>query len=399
MVKKTGVEPIQFTIEKKYLDILKNPNLFNEITITEFDKKIVGELNARRLIFLCSCGNLVENSQIASYNLLINDEAGTGKDYVTKNALSIWSDKILIYKTRISPTVLTYWHNSKIEPDWTWNGKILYLEDISEGVLNSDVFKVMCSSGSEATIVIEQKAVDIKINGKPVIITTTASAIPNPELIRRFAITNLTESKEQTKEIMYRHSEYAMKGLIPEYNIDITTSLNLLKKSSVQIPYATKIVQHFPKNHAIIRTLYPRFLDFIKASTVLHQYQRKLNQENFLIATEQDYEIARECIETIKSNKYMIPLTINQKKILEVLYENKDNPEITQIKGSLTKLHCIFNFMSLPALQTNLGILAKYGIIETYNTTDTWNRETLGYCLNKNYIENIEAVLPKFNKL
>jgi hypothetical protein len=140
-------------------------------------------------------------------------------------------------------------------------------------------------------------------------------------------------------------------------------------------------------------------LDFIKASACFHQYQRKIDNEGFIIAEGQDYEIARECIETIKSNKYMIPLTINQKKILEVFYKTRKNPEITQTKGTLTKLHSIFNFLSVPALQTNLGILAKYGIIETYTTEDSYKRETLGYALNRKYIDDFETKLPQFEKL
>lgn len=406
-----NTNPIQITkenIPQIFLDILKNSKIFDNITINEFNKKIVGELPARKLIFLNSAGRLVINCQVASFNTLINEEAGFGKDYTAKNTLSIWGDKILIYKSRISATALTYWHSADKEPNWTWDGKILYLEDISETVLNSDVFKVMCSSGSNATIVIEQKAVDIIVNGKPVIITTTASAVPNPELVRRFTIANLTEEINQTEEIMKRHSEFSEEGIVPEYDENITKALSYLKRKKVKIPYASKIVPHFPKNHAIMRTLYPRFLDFIKASACLHQYQRNIDEDEFIIAEEKDYEIARECIETIKSNKYMIPLTINQKKILEAFYKNyhkaivkndKGIPLAELLEGSLTKLSCIFNFLSLPALQTNLGILSKYGIIETYNTLDSYGRDTTGYKLNKKYIEDVESKLPYFKNL
>ena len=384
---------------KEMLSLLKNKTIFDDITKKELDKKIVGELLARRLIFLCSCGRLVTNCQIASFNVLVNDETGLGKDYTTKNTLIIWGEKIMIYKSRISATALTYWHSAENEPNWTWNGKILYLEDIGEQVLNSDVFKVMCSSGSDATIVKEQEAIDIKINGKPVIITTTASAVPNPELVRRFIIAGLTESKNQTEMIMKRHSEFSERGDVPEYDNNITIALSFLKPKKVKIPYASRIFGKFPQSHPIMRTLYPRFLDFIKASACLHQYQRETDNEGFIIAEGQDYEIARECIETIKSNKYMIPLTINQKKILEIFYKGKDNPVTEQIKGSIVKLHSIFNFLSQPALQTNLGILAKYGIIEVYSTTDSYGRDTLGYILNKKYVNDFETKLPEFKKL
>lgn len=385
-------------IPKQYLNILKDINLFNKIIKEEFDKKIVGEINARKVIFLCSCGRLVKNNNIASYNLLINDDAGSGKDYIAKNILEYLPEEQYIYKSRISPMVLTYWNNSTDNPNWSWNGKVFYLEDISENVLNSEVFKVMCSSGSDAVVLIKQKPITFKINGKPVIITTTATSIPNPELVRRFAILNLSEDKNQTKEIMKKHAEFCIKGIIPEYNEDIKKSLSFLRPYKVKIPYATKINEHFPDNHVIIRTLFPRFLDYIKASASFHQYQRKIDSENYILANEQDYEIARDCIETLKSNKFMIPLTITQKKILHEFLKSKDSGNF-KLKGSAMLLHSIFNFISYQALQTNLGILTKYGIIKTSYDTDKLNRESLIYSLNEDYITFSESELPHFKEL
>src|SRR3989338_2079953 len=91
--------------EKMFIirNYLENPDLFEEITVTELDKKIVGEIEARKVIFLCAAGGrLVENAQIASFNLLVNDEAGTGKDYVTSKTLEILPKEVYIHKTRIS---------------------------------------------------------------------------------------------------------------------------------------------------------------------------------------------------------------------------------------------------------------------------------------------------------
>lgn len=405
--KKSCNESVKLSeFEKELLQILKDHKLFDKITLEEFDKKIVGEKEARRLIFLCANGRLVENHNIASYNLLVNDEAGSGKDHICKNVLEILPKEQYIYKTRITPTVLTYWHNSEKEPEWSWNGKVFYNEDISESVLNSDVFKVMCSSGSNATVVIEQEAIDIEIKGKPVMVTTTATSIPNPELVRRFAIVNLTDSKNQTREIMKRHSEFAKKGKVPEYDEKLIESLKLLQRVKVKIPFADKIYKYFPDSNVIMRTLYPRFLDLIKASASFHQYQRKKDNEGYILAEEQDYEIAREGIETIKSNKFMIPLTITQKKILHKFLET-ENSERFSLCGTLSYLHSIFNFISRNALETNLGILAKYGIISTRIHEPTknevekskYNPNQIEYSLNNDYILAMEKELPHFKDL
>lgn len=389
------VEGVDYELVKpswQYMKYLGEPNLFNLITEIEFDKKIVGEVPARKVIFLCSCGRLVINSQVASYNLLVNDDAGIGKDYVTKNVLKILPKEVYIHRTRISPAVFTYWHNPKFEPQWTWDGKIFYPEDISENVLNSDVFKVMCSDGSNATMVIKQRAIDIKINGKPVMITTTATATPSPELTRRFVILNLDSSEDQTKLIMERHSKYKAQGIVPDYNLMITESLQYLKRYKVKVPFAEFIHTYFPSNNIIMRTHYPRFLDFICASTCLYQFQRKKDGE-YLIAEPQDYDIARECFLKICSNKYMIPLTINQKKIMACFEKDK------HLSGHAGNLHgSVMNFLSLPALQTNLGLLTKYGMLETKNAMMGY-KEVEVYSLSQNYNPNENLYIPTFDEI
>ena len=378
---------------------LMREDLFKFITEEELDKKIVREYGTRKAIFLCAAGGrLVENCQIASYNLLINDEAGTGKDYITGKTLEILPKEVYIKKTRISPTVFTYWHNSEYEPEWTWDGKVFYTEDISESVLNSEVFKVMCSSGSEATIVIRQRAIDIDIVGKPVMITTTATATPSPELTRRFEIVNLNESIDQTKEIMKRHCEYAMKGITPEYNSEITLALSLLERVKVKIPFADKLHSLFPARSLMMRTKFPRFLDFIKASTAFHQFKREKDDEGYLIAEGQDYDIATEVMKKLSSNKYLISLTRNQRRIVEHLDSMiKINPEYSESASKIREQ--MSNFISLPAIQTNLSIMSGYGIFSVKLEDGINGREIERFTINENIKDSDSIIFPSFDVL
>lgn len=386
-----GLDPENYKPSYQYMKYLGDKNLFNLITENEFDKKIVGEIETRKVIFLCSCGRLIKNCQIASYNLLVNDEAGIGKDYITNAVLEILPKDIFIHKTRISPAVFTYWHNPQYEPDWSWDGVVFYPEDISEPVLNSDVFKVMTSKGSSATIVIKQRAVEIDIQGKPVMITTTATATPSPELTRRFVILNLDGSEDQTKAIMKRHSQFKKEGIVPEYNPIITESLEYLKRIKVKIPFADLIDEHFPTKNIIMRTHYPRFLDFICASCGLYQYQRE-REGDFYLATGQDYDIARECFLKLCSNKYMIPLTINQKRILKV-FEKEPEPI------HVSKFHSENNFMTLKSMIYNFGILAKYGLLHSENAKDSYGRDIEVYSLSKAYNPNEKLEIPTYKEL
>lgn len=303
------------TIPVECLNELKNPNLLNNL-VEEVQQSVVGENNSITSILLATAGKDVENCQTASYNLIVNSKSGTGKDYTTGKVLDLWSSDICIKRTRISKTALTYWHNAKFEPDWTWDGKILVLQDIAEEVLNSDVFKVMQSDGSCATIVINNMACDIKVNGKPVMIITTAKSSPNMELLRRNSICQLDESEEQTKAILKQQAKNAIQGKVNKSNPKLKESLKYLRRVKVLIPFAESIVEQFPTKSLVMRTLFNRFIDYIKASASLHQYQRD-KKDSFILATGEDYDITREVFEHLTKNGNMIPITRDQQDILD----------------------------------------------------------------------------------
>jgi len=371
---------------------LKNSDFF-EMLVQETALTIEGEEAARRLILLCAAGgSLVKNAQVASYNLIVNDDSGKGKDFVVSHTLDILPKNRYVKRSRISPTVLTYWHQD--EAAWSWDGKVLYLEDISEGVLNSDVFKVMQSSGSHATIVIKNKAVDIAIEGKPVCITTTAQSTPNPELVRRNIILNLDSSKDQTRAVMKRQAKNKLKGCAKTYNSDLTIALALLERVGVIIPYAEEITEHFPHRHVFMRTNFPRFLDFIAASAALHQYQRERDTEGYVIAQQEDYDVARLCFQAVCGNREMIQLPLNQKKILAV-FQSKSN-----LRGSASVLMPELKgaIKSLITMQNHLHALVEAELLASCIEKDTLNRDIEVYYLPLDSQEKV-FIIPKLTNL
>lgn len=380
-------------IPDEYLEILKDKNLLDRMN-NELDKEIVGEKETRKVISLCASGRLVENHDLSSYNLMVHDTSGTGKDFTVSHTLCIIPKSQYVRRTRITPATFTYWHNGKLEPDWTWNGKVFYCEDISDSVLNSEVFKVMCSSGSETTVVIKQKAIDIHIEGKPVIIITAAAATPNSELVRRFAILNLDSTEAQTRAIMKRKSLEASEGIKNTYDERIIVALSFLKRVRVRIPFAVKIDKFFPEKNVIMRTNYTRFLDYIKASCALHQFQRQKDEKGFLLADKEDYEIARLSFLKLFSNKFMLSLTKNQKNIFDFFIKNPSE----EFSATEIKTKGIVD-LTLKSLIFNLDRLVGFKLLQQTRSTDSLNREIDRYLLDSTYDLTSELVIPKFEEL
>lgn len=322
-IRKLMAKGIKFgEITEEQLSFLKNPELLIIIN-KEFSKKVVKEDKNRFSIFLNACGKYVENAAIASYNLCINSDSGAGKDFIVKAVLDIFPRDDVVKRSRISPTTFTYWHNSQFEPEWTWDNKVVLLSDISNNIMNHEVFKLMCSDGTHSTVVVKQRAVDIQIIGKPVMFITTASADPNNEMLRRFPILNLDESIEQTAEIKKQQAKACALGIKPEYDPLITVALSKLGRVKVRVPFAPKLVTFFPDDHIIMRTHFQRLLDYVKASAALHQYQRKRDNGGYVIAEPQDYNYAIILLKQTTSNPSMIPLTKKQRMLLAVVKELK----------------------------------------------------------------------------
>jgi hypothetical protein len=187
-----------------------------------------------------------------------------------------------------------------------------------------------------------------------------------------------------------------MHGIVPEYDKKYIEAQRYLRRVNVKIPFANVIYKHFPSNNLIMRTNFPRFLDYISASAALHQYQRKTdeNDKNFIIAQGEDYDIARACFLKVASNKYMIPLTVNQKKILKVFECNK------HLKESASNLHANhIKFLTVANLINNLTNMVQYGIIETEAGEDKYGRSLELYSLSKTYSSDEKFNLPTYKDL
>lgn len=299
---------------KQYSEILQDKELLSKI-MSELGKKIVGEDKTKLTIFIICCLIYVLNKQ-SLVNYMVNSESSAGKSYITKKIVEFFPKKCWEYKTKISKEAFTYWHCSKYEPEWTWDGKICYLEDIRNDVLNSETFKVMCSEGSCATIVKDCKAIDIEIKGKPVMLVTTASASMNNEIANRFNLVQLDESSEQTYEILQKQSKQAMDGELIEYDDDLMFALTYLSPINVKIPFADKLSSCFPIQNLRLRRDFPKFLDLIKSSCALHQYQRQYDGI-YYSAQKEDYDIARQVMIHLQTNELMIVLPHKLKKAFE----------------------------------------------------------------------------------
>jgi len=90
----------------------------------------------------------------------------------------------------------------------------------------------------------------------------------------------------------------------------------------------------------------------------------------------------------------MIPLTINQKKILS-FFEN-----VPELKGSISQLHGKYmNWITDKGLGHNLRLLSNYGLLEVSVEKDSMNRDMEVYSLSKSFSPNQKIELPNIRRI
>ena len=342
------------------LRILKSRDFFNMLT-KEISKKVVGEEETiKTILLICLGGMLTRNAEPTSTNLMVNDESGAGKDYIVKKILELLPENKVEIRKRITEKVFTYWHNAKFEPDWSWDGKVFYNEDISNSILNSDVFKVMSSSDglNKSTVIIKQSPIDIITKGKPVMVITIASANPKQELLRRYPMINMDTSEAQTKAILKRKAEIHSKGAKPVYSAKIIKALMHLKRVKVKVPFSSLLVNVLSTKNIIIRTHFDRFIDYMKFSAAIHQFQREEDEEEYVVVDMEDYEYGRLAILKTMSNVFSVPLTKTQQNILKIMEQLTSNSSL-----SVMEIEPNITFISDRQLRRELDKLVSYGFL------------------------------------
>jgi len=348
--------------------------------LDELNKKHVGDVSAKEIVLVSTMGRLVKNKKPYSFNLIIHSSSSAGKDHLVENVLKMFPEKDVEAFGRTSGTFLTYYHDKKKDPLWSWDGKILYLEEITGKILNNEVMKVFTSGITKSGITKDQKAEVIEVKGKPVVFCTSATTNPTPEILNRFSIVKLDESEEQTGRTFMLDEE--------EYDQGIINYLSELKPQVVNIPrdMKMKIGKVFPKKHPKMRRAFPRFLDIVRAIAIFNKGITKKSGE--IIATWDDYDLAVRVFSNYRSGISSIPLRNEDKEIVELLREQKEPLEVKEILAGTKTL-------SQSGIYRHLENLKENGIITRFDMrTEPFNQPISKYALSEDMEDKNPIQLP-----
>jgi len=358
--------------EKEKIKKLSDKKLLIK-TIKEVQKKgVVGEEDT--IMVLCNKITMrkVKNSNPTSSNVVVSDETGGGKDHVVKNTCEILvSENEYYHRTDISDKTFDYWKPLKPMDEWdidekgkkiptydSWDGHVIHLEDPRENALDGQSFKVMSSGGTSVTKVIDFKAVDIKIEGKPVFIVTSLKTLIDIEGIRRWDTKRIDTTVSQTKAI----NKLKLKKASGNFNDELDkTFIDALQKNifdkNVIIPYAMDLNELLPDS-ILARTQTDKLLDAIKSSAVFHQHQREKKDNDTIIANGFDLAYGWYVFLVLNGTRG-IPTNIGEEELVKILLK-EDRPL------SINELSSLFTKHTKQWIYDNKEKLVSKGLIKTF---------------------------------
>ena len=389
--KETDSDKKPYVMPNRIKTLLEKGKLWNELVIDELDKKHLGDIATKEIIFLCCIGRFVKNKQTFSFNNLVLSVSSAGKDHLVGSVLKLFNPEDYETWGRTSTKTFNYLHNLEDEPDFNYDGKIVYLKEITEGILNSEVMKEFTSAEEEITQIaiprprtkLTPPGVDIvQIKGHPVVIATTATSTPSDEIRNRFNIVGLDETEEQTKR--------ARKNTKEKYSDDVMEFLEDLKVCEVEIPdHLFKFIdKHFPTNKVRYRRDFYKFLDFVRAKTIFNQHIRTKHKGGILRATEEDYNSARDIFINAYSKLSDIPLKEIPKRIVNVMEKRETPLSANEICLALE------GYVSIQGLYPHLHDLKFKEIINEITNKGEWEKPTSKYVLSEEFKDKKPFELP-----
>jgi len=375
--------------QERVRKLLESGKLWDKIVFEELEKKHIGDLEAKEIVFLCALGRLVKNKKPYSFNVIAHSASSAGKDHLISSILDLFLPADIENYGRISPRALNRLHDRTLDPEWTYDGKILYLEEIEENVLNNEVMKVFTAGSNKSAIVTDRSVKIFEPKGKPVVFTTTATTIPTEEILNRFVIVKLDESEEQTRRTFLADD-------LP-YNEAIRLFLSNLKPMIVEIPFEKKIAKVFPINKMRNRRDYQRFLDWVRAVAIFNQALRYGHTTETIKAELADYDIAKEAFMHACSGVADVPLKQIDKKIIEVLKKADEPLSAREISVLMD------GYITLKPLYPRLDNLANKGVLEVLELRESFsqlkNVPVTKYALSQEFTEKNPIKLPDSDDL
>ncbi len=234
-------------------------------------------------------------------SVIVQAPSSTGKSYTVEKTTSPFPPETIIHATSLTANALYYMPPGSLRNKLVVAGERSRRQDDDTAEVTR-ALREMQSAG-RLTKAVPQKNKDGKIETEIIvqegpigyIETTTLSQIFDEDL-NRCLLLHADERESQTRNIVGRLAKGYSGAIRPNTQaiLDRHHALQrMLQQRPVAVPFAEQLAERFPTERVEARRAFPHLIGMIQACALLHQYQRQIDADGQIVATVQDYEMAR----------------------------------------------------------------------------------------------------------
>jgi hypothetical protein len=283
-------------VRKEAQAMLESPDLMKRVIDDVAACGVAGERELTASIYLVGLSRLLPRPLAA----IVQAPSSTGKSYVVDKSTAMFPPEAVIQATAMTAQSLYYLEPGALQHKFIVAGERSRKED-DDTAEATRALREMISSGRLS------KLVPMKEDGRYVthrieqpgpiayIETTTLSRIFDEDA-NRCLLLAADERQGQTAAIVNRLAE-AYSGAAGT-NVDSIIARHhaaqrILQQRQVVIPFAGQIADLFDKQRVEARRAFPHLMGMIQAATLLHQFQRQIDTDGCIVASVDDYQLAR----------------------------------------------------------------------------------------------------------
>ena len=289
------------TIESRAKQLLKNPNLLNKI-VREYNRYHSGDQKLLAFLYVICTARYISGEWQH-----ISGKSRGGKDDAVRVVLQPFPKGDTMIALRFTEHGIEY--TGKKGQPVILDGKIIYVSEYKGLQYALETLRpIYGQKGKQFTtysVGVDRKGQEILIIGCPVLINTSVIPRMTDQTIKRFWLTSIDESEQQTKRAQrlqkYIDSHPSEYGEKTEMMKVMEKAVTLYPKDAIVfVPY-TEFIE-FPSDRVRHRGDLRKFLNFVKCVACTHMFQRcrlKIGNKIIVIAEKTDFDIAKTLLENI----------------------------------------------------------------------------------------------------
>jgi len=323
------------SVKTEAQSLLASPNLL-EIILRDIGRiGIAGERQLALLIYLVGVSRLLDRP----ISVLVQGSSSSGKSFVPEHVLSLFPSECWHFLTDVTPQSLFYLPPGELQH------RVLLLGErkraqTPEQIDGTRAIRELIETGRISKWVPIKldgrlQTVHLQIEGPTSVIQSASHDLIADEDVNRMVVVGPDESAEQTKRIVERIFSAAAGEAPPEplqtIQLRHHTMQRLLRRHAVVIDQrlAEVLIEHFPTQRLEARRAASRVVSLMQAAALLHQFQRQTDSAGRLVATLDDYRLARALLNQWLGSRLGGGLSAGAMRLWRLAVERKQGEELT----------------------------------------------------------------------